>query len=226
MSETWTDLLAAHEAAHEAGGDGQRDGLPEHAPVAAVVACSDARVPPSAVFDQPAGRLFVVRTAGNTATPSTIASLDYAVDGLGVPLVVVLGHTDCGAVAAAADGHCGDHLHPVTHQICEVVDADRGGSSSEPAPPVDLTELSGRNVRETLARLAASPSPLGQAVQSGRTELVGALYDLTTGTVVPVGPPTDHPTIDCPSTDCPSLDHPSLDHPTTDHPVTTARSHP
>ena len=78
--DTWAELVAAHERSRPAA----VTEVPEHAPKAAILACSDARVPPSVVFDQPAGALFVVRIAGNTASPAALASLDYAVEHLGV----------------------------------------------------------------------------------------------------------------------------------------------
>lgn len=173
MSDTWTGLLEAHGAARHRG----RDDVPAHAPIAAIVACSDARVPPSVIFDQPAGRLFVVRTAGNTATPATVASLDYAVDELGVGLIVVLGHSSCGAVTAAADGHCGGHLGPITDPICRL---------ATDHPEYSVAELTEKNVETTMAGLRHGPSPVGRAVRSGRVELTGAVYDLVADRVIPI----------------------------------------
>ncbi|MGF1596895.1 MAG: carbonic anhydrase [Acidimicrobiales bacterium] len=164
----WDGLLAAHHARAVA----ERTTVPRHAPRAAIVACSDARVPPSLIFDQPAGSLFVVREAGNTASPAAVASLDYAVAELGVHLVVVLGHTHCGAVAAAAEGRCDGYLAPITNQICGLV-----------ADGVDRDELTERNVEATLALLAAAPSPVGDGIRSGRVALQGAVYDLASDTV-------------------------------------------
>jgi carbonic anhydrase len=97
---TWTALAGAHDQRRA----GHRpDGVAEHQPIAAVLGCSDARVSPTTVFDQPSGALFEVRVAGNTTGSAVNASLDYAVAHLGVPLVIVLGHTHCGAIRAAAD---------------------------------------------------------------------------------------------------------------------------
>jgi carbonic anhydrase len=96
----WGQLIEAHRLAEA----GPIEVAPEHAPKAAILACSDARVPPSVIFDQPAGSLFVVRIAGNTASAAALASLDYAVAKLGVEVLIVLGHTSCGAVQAAAAG--------------------------------------------------------------------------------------------------------------------------
>lgn len=92
----WQRLTAAHRDPNPAP-------EPEHSPAAAILACSDAQVPPSVIFDQLAGSLFVVRHAGNTARPGSVASLDCAVHHLDVALVV-MGHTGCGAVTAVLNG--------------------------------------------------------------------------------------------------------------------------
>lgn len=75
------------------------------APPVAILGCADSRVPPELVFDADAGEIFTVRVAGNVVDPDVLASLEYACKHLGTKLVIVLGHTKCGAVAAA----CGDH---------------------------------------------------------------------------------------------------------------------
>lgn len=97
--------------------DGTRFPLLEHRPSAAVLACADARVPVDLVFDQPSGALFVVRLAGNPATPEAVASLRFAVDMLRVPLVLVVGHEGCGAMAATcaslADGQDPGAMAPI-----------------------------------------------------------------------------------------------------------------
>jgi carbonic anhydrase len=158
--------------------DGARP--PRHEPRAAIVACSDARVPPSVIFDQPAGNLFVVRIAGNTACPSARASLDFAVAELGVDLVVVLGHTACGAVTAAASGTCGGHLAAIVAPICEIARAH---------PDRSVDELAALNVAGTMAELAAHDGPVGRAVADGRVEIRGAVHDLVTGRLHPVTAP-------------------------------------
>jgi len=170
----WENLVAAHkrvgaELGHGAGGP---VGPPKHEPKAAILACSDARVPPSVIFDQDAGNLFVVRIAGNTAVPSAVASLDYAVDVLGVDLIVVLGHTGCGAVTAAAGGTCGGHLGPIVAPICEIARA---------CPDAGIDQLAALNVANTIAVLAAHEGPVGGAVADGLVELRGAIHDVTTG---------------------------------------------
>lgn len=171
----WNELVDAHcRAEHQAC-----ETAPVHQPRAAILACSDARVPPSIVFNQPAGTLFVVRIAGNTASPAALASLDYAVAQLGVELLVVLGHTGCGAVQAAASGTCGGDLAPIVEPICAI---------ARQMPNADLDEIVHRNVAVTVDALAHHSGPLGLAARSGRLEIRGAVHDLLSGQLLPVDP--------------------------------------
>lgn len=174
---TWDVLVEAHHRS-----EGSATGTPPvHQPVAAILACSDARVPPSVVFDQPAGELFVVRIAGNTASPAALASLDYAVAVLGVDLIIVLGHTGCGAVAAAASGACGGHLAPIVEPICEI-------ARVMPNAPADV--IAQRNVAAAVAALSDHHGPVGDAARAGQLEIRGAIHDLSSGRLEPV---TLHP---------------------------------
>ena len=140
--EHWNTMMAGAQRSAER----RRPGRSEHRPSIAVLSCSDARVPPSVVFDQPAGELFVVRIAGNTASPTAIASLEYAVEQLGVDLVLVLGHTHCGAVAAAAAGDCGGPLAAIVDPICEI---------AESRPDADARMIERLNVEATVATLSS-----------------------------------------------------------------------
>ena len=184
---TWQRLITAHTAP-------RLTAEPEHRPVAAVLACSDARVPPSVLFDQPTGSLFTVRHAGNTARPGSVASLDYAVGHLGVDLVIVLGHTDCGAVAAALDDPSSDPvLDPVLEPIRPALaGVDRGRCDA-------LDQAVSLNVAHTMAALAGDPGPTGSGIRAGHVSLRGAVQNLTSGaleildTPDPVTNPTEKP---------------------------------
>lgn len=178
MIEQWTQLL---DECREP--DPEAAATPRHEPTAAVLACADARVSPSAIFGQPPGSLFTVRVAGNTASPAALASLDYAVEHLGVDLIMVLGHTDCGAVAAAIDGACHGSVEAITGPICEIVRAN---------PDVDATHISRLNVIETMATLEWSRGATGARIRSGDVRLVGGVYDLSTGRVVAARTPQTH----------------------------------
>ena len=141
--------------------------MQEHRPLAAVLSCSDARVPPSVVFDQPAGELFIVRLAGNTASATAIASL-------GVELIVVLGHTHCGAVAAAANGLCAGALGPVVDPICRLAHDD---------PEATASELEIVNVARTVETLKRAGGAITAAHDEGRLHIEGALFDLDHSTL-------------------------------------------
>lgn len=134
-----------------------------------MLSCSDARVPPSVVFGQAHGDLFIVRNAGNNATPAAIASLDYAVGELGVDLIVVMGHTECGAVTAAAANVTAPHLAPAIEPIRALCVAHCCA---------DVAELGDRNVLHAVEQLASSTGATGPAIRAGRVKVVAALYDL------------------------------------------------
>lgn len=179
MSDTsWNKMLAGAQRSAEE----RIPGLREHHPSIAVLACSDARVPPSVVFDQQAGELFVVRIAGNTASPAAVASLDYAVDHLGVDLILVLGHTHCGAVAAAAAGVCSGPLAPIVSPICEI---------ARDLPGADPRVIERLNVEHTVATLSEAEGAIGDAVRAGTVAVRGAVYDIESGEIhVTESPPT------------------------------------
>lgn len=187
---TWANMVRRHAEVAEFDSDTESvasaDAVPEHRPTAAILACADARVPPTLLFGQEPGSLFVVRIAGNSATPGAVASLTYAVEALGTDLVVVLGHTGCGAIAAAlapaATGDLATTLAPVLTPIDEMLLA------CETCDGYDAAVAA--NVRHNVARLARDPGPLGRAVAEGRVALRGAVHDLATGRLIDVSAPT------------------------------------
>jgi carbonic anhydrase len=152
-------------------------------PIAAVLSCADSRVAPEFVFDQGPGDLFVVRVAGNIASRDGIASLEYAVQFLNVPLVVVLGHTGCGAVDATIkvlrDGTVLPGLLP------ELVAAIRPGVTIAQATgkPNLLDTAIAENVRQNVTRLGNTEPILAVLAGSGKIKIVGGVYDLATGKV-------------------------------------------
>ncbi|MDR0326275.1 MAG: carbonic anhydrase [Oscillospiraceae bacterium] len=155
IKESVRRLKEGCQTKHTAAAEGQW-------PFAAVLSCSDSRVPPELIFGCGPGEIFVVRTAGNTADNIAIGSIEFAVEALGVPLVAVLGHTHCGAVEAKAAGTVyGSYMADV---LAEVV------------PDVD------ENIRNTMKKLAKSPL-LSRAIDEGTLAIMGARYDLETGAV-------------------------------------------
>jgi carbonic anhydrase len=148
-------------------------------PFAAIVSCSDSRVPPEVVFDQGLGDLFVVRVAGNVINNEGLGSLEYTVDHLGTRLILVLGHQRCGAVDAAretiaAKGKAPGHIQSLVTAIKPVVEA----TAKE-----DLDATIKANVKHVVDTLRSSTPILKAAVDSGKIQVVGGYYSLDTGAV-------------------------------------------
>ncbi len=148
-------------------------------PVAAVIACSDSREPVEYIFDQPLGGVFVIRTAGNTAGFQTMGSVQYAVHHLHTPLVIVMGHTACGAVHAAVSGAKeGGALSELLAPLLAIAGRDEMKNSANAQRDVELA-----NVRETMATLLKTDDYLRKNVESGKVKLLGAVYNIETGEV-------------------------------------------
>ncbi|MCB0974539.1 MAG: carbonic anhydrase [Actinobacteria bacterium] len=150
-------------------------GVPKHEPKAAVLTCADARVTASFVFGRPQGELFVVRNAGNSATPSATASLDFAAAVLGIPLVFVMGHTYCGAVAGALSEESPAFLDPVLKPLRETI------RTTGAATPDDLSYA---HVLRVAEQLRAHDGPVGHHAAQGTLRVVPVVFDLSTGTLV------------------------------------------
>lgn len=157
-------------------------------PFAIVLTCSDSRVPPEVLFDTGLGDVFVIRVAGNTVDDAAIGSIEYAVEHLHVPLVVVLGHERCGAVQAAvqavqkhetAPGHLAAIIDPIVPAVTAV--EGQGGDVVENA------------VRENVVRVAHqlqnSKPILAEAIHEKKLSVIGARYDLDSGQVTTVEQP-------------------------------------
>jgi len=152
-------------------------------PFATVLGCSDSRVPPELVFDQGPGDLFVVRVAGNVMGSEILGSLAYALGHLETPLFVVLGHEGCGAVRAALEARRGGATEsgPLGALVDAILPALDGLDPSL-SPADELDHAVEANVRSTVRRLAATPAGRA-ALERGAIDLVGAVYELTTGRV-------------------------------------------
>ena len=151
-------------------------------PVAAMLCCSDSRVPPEVIFDQSLGDLFVVRTAGLVLEPTSIGSLEYAVDHLKVPLLIIMGHESCGAVTAAVQHPEADegHIGAVIAQISpSVAQARKGGKIGADLVEV-ASDLHSVYLAETLVRDSAI---IREAVEAGKLKLVVAKYFFHNGQV-------------------------------------------
>lgn len=164
----------------------------EQNPSAIILGCSDARVPVELIFDQKLGELFVIRVAGNVVAPSQIGSIEFAAEKFGTELVVVLGHSHCGAVTACVETLVNpeqyyspnlqsivDRIRPSVYNLHEILTAGTG--------EVDMEEFVERairaNVRMSVSQLKYGSRSLEDMVNSGRLTIVGAEYDVATGRV-------------------------------------------
>jgi len=152
-------------------------------PIAAVVGCADSRVSPELAFDQGPGDLFVVRVAGNFVNDDGLASLEYGVKFLGVPLILVLGHTHCGAVSAAVTAireHAvlPGHLPELVKAIKPAVEIARANGHGDLVADATI-----ENVRLNTNRLRVSKPLIGEYVRAGKVQVIGAIYDLASGRV-------------------------------------------
>ncbi|HEY6418625.1 MAG TPA: carbonic anhydrase [Candidatus Binataceae bacterium] len=146
-------------------------------PLAAILACSDSRTPPEILFDRGLGDLFVARVAGNVADQVVIETLDYAVTHLGVRLIMILGHTRCGAVIAAVLGH--DEPGDVGPMLSELKPAVAAAKKMQ-GDQVDNTVR--ENVKLVVQNLSQS-AELSAMVNSGELKIVGGIYDLESGKI-------------------------------------------
>ncbi len=166
----------------------RRELLEGQEPCAIILGCSDSRVPPEIVFDQGLGDLFVIRVAGNTAGPSQVSSIEFAVKKLGARLVVVLGHSSCGAVLAALEDlelpprHRSPSLAPIVASF-----EDSVKSLPETERLQDSATLVRYAVRENIRRvvdqLRSDFGVFGRQVRRDELLIVGAEYSLETGCV-------------------------------------------
>lgn len=157
----------------------------EQHPVAVIFGCSDSRLAAEIIFDVGLGDVFVVRTAGQVIDDAVLGSLEYSVDILDIPLIVVLGHDSCGAVTAAVDSYVSGEMPPgfirslVERIIPSVISARRAGVK-------DVNGTVAENVRQISSRLMESSMSVSKAVNEGRTAIIGVTYSLDNGTANPV----------------------------------------
>lgn len=160
----------------------------EQAPFAIVLGCSDSRVPAEIVFDQGLGDLFVIRVAGNVVAPSQIASIEYAAEMFGTRLVVVLGHSSCGAVQATLeqlrqpDENRSEQLSSIVGRIRPSVEEllESAVVDDEQALVAAAVES---NILASVEALLHGSEMLESQVASGGLRIIGALYSLEDGTV-------------------------------------------
>lgn len=160
----------------------------DQAPQVVLLGCSDSRLSSEIIFDKGLGDLFVVRNAGQVVSDSVIGSLEYAVAILEVPLVVVLGHENCGAVRAAIDSLESDRatLPPHIASLIEpIIPAARRVKDKNSGDQLDAAEVGREHVCDTVAALMRGSQIVSAAVAAGTLAIVGATYNLGEGSVVP-----------------------------------------
>ena len=148
-------------------------------PFATIVGCSDSRVPNEIIFDQGLGDLFIVRTAGQVSTYASWGSIEFAEEILGTKLIVVLGHTQCGAVNAAVN------LPEVPGHIITLINAIKPAveKAKQKQTPVLLDAAIRENIEMQVQQLKSLEPVLAKRVREGSIKIIGALYDLSSGKV-------------------------------------------
>ncbi len=156
-------------------------------PLASIISCSDSRVPPEAIFDVGVGDLFVVRVAGNIADRSEIGSLEYGAGHLGTPLIIVIGHTRCGAVTAVVkrsnvEGNILSLVDNIKPAVA-LVQAQFKTISEE-----DLIDKSIKaNVWQSIEDILKHSAEIRSLIKEGKLKVIGAFYDIETGKITNAG---------------------------------------
>src|SRR6476646_2931873 len=149
-------------------------------PYATILCCSDSRVPPELIFDAGFGELFIIRVAGNVISPEVAGSLQYAGRHLQTPLFVVLGHTNCGAVAAAIETRLrGTRQHSRIQLLVECILPGLEDIDSQLTPEAMLAQAVEANVRWTMRQILETPEGHERQTE-GNVKLVGAIYEIET----------------------------------------------
>jgi carbonic anhydrase len=153
-----------------------------------VLTCSDSRLSPEWIFDQPLGEIFVVRTAGNLVDPIALGSIEYAVEHLHAKLLVVMGHEKCGAVAAAASGETmpTENLDAIVRKIRPGIPPVRANASKD----AQLQDAIEANIRRSATDCVVASPIVREHVVHGSLAVVQAVYHLQSGEVEELGNPT------------------------------------
>jgi len=154
-------------------------------PKAVILGCVDSRVPPEIIFDQGIGDVFVGRVAGNVEDVNLVGSLEFATKVAGSKVIVILGHTSCGAIKGAADGvelgNLTELLNDFDAPIARADEATEGEANSKNTEFLNLAIE--ENVRETIANILDQSPIITEMIDNGEIALVGGVYDLISGRV-------------------------------------------
>jgi carbonic anhydrase len=152
-------------------------------PYAIFLSCADSRVPLELIFDAGIGDLFIVRVAGNVANTNEIGTIEYGVEHLHAPLVVVLGHTKCGAVTAVVDhAHVSENIGKLVAPIVPAVEAARKQNPGVQGAPLVAAAIQ-QNVHQSITDLLGRSQIVRDAVAAGSVKVIGGVYDLQTGDI-------------------------------------------
>ncbi len=152
-------------------------------PSAVIIGCSDSRVEPAVIFDQGLGFLFVNRSPGHIVDDVTLGTVEQAVAQLGTELVMVLGHTDCGAVALAMGGVESEGYQGRIQKLVHDVIAWADGGEVDVIDVTTVEEAVEANVRGAVGQISSAEPVIAPLVSSGKVMVVGAIYDIETGQV-------------------------------------------
>lgn len=150
-------------------------------PFAVVVSCSDSRVDPETVFDQGLGDLFVVRDAGNVVDKITLGSIEYGAEHLNAPLIVVLGHENCGAVKATVDkAHVSENIQGIIDKIDISL---KTVQANNPSKDKIYQEVEDANIKNTVSEIEKDPI-IEELIKENKVKVIGAKYHIETGEVI------------------------------------------
>ena len=153
-------------------------------PFAAVVSCLDSRIPPETVFDQGIGDLFVARVAGNFVNDDILGSLEFATKLAGAKLIVIMGHTGCGAIRGACDGAQLGLLTATLANINPAVMAVQGNYTTRSSKDAKFVQaVAEMNVHLTMKKLRDRSVVLREMLDKGEIKMIGAMYDVNTGNI-------------------------------------------
>jgi carbonic anhydrase len=195
-AEAWRDLrqgndrfVAGHPSHPRQDAERRTSVAQQQTPRVAIFGCADSRLSAEIIFDLGLGDAFVVRNAGQVMSESVLGSLEYAVGVLGVPLILVLGHDECGAVRAAIDSQAADaaplppHIASLTDRIVPAVRKVAGvaADASIESADVDAAFVGREHLRTTVQEMIEGSEMISAAIAEGRLAVVGANYRLVEG---------------------------------------------
>jgi carbonic anhydrase len=191
--EAWAELKAGNhrfvsgnQKHPNQGADRRNEVAGQQTPFAALFGCADSRLSAEIIFDVGLGDLFVVRNAGQVIAETIIGSLEYSVEVLGIPLILVLGHDECGAIRAtinSIDGNLsseGEFIHNLVSRIQPTVEA------AHLAGKFEIDEITALHIQDTINELLTRSTLIAKAVKAGKLGVVGANYRLDLGEIRPI----------------------------------------